>query len=389
MARRVTPGPNGRLVTHIGTDFTEGDLMAKSDVRYHFNSWSYGTLFSMPKSKRSFAHRVAHLPLVSIGVAGCLALTGCVSGGQPDKTSSPTSPSHGPGSTPPQSRPAIQSRTFTDASSTLKFDILSLARLNSSQLKLEIRLTALNNEDVIASRFGTRDFSRISLIDGRNMKAYFPSTSQQGQQMQAGYPENDLLEPGTPLVASIFYPSPPANVSNVDINSPISPPFNDIPIQGTAQVQKGEPDPTKVPLKAPHIENLISTSDDLSGNKSIDEGNSGESIRLNSDVLFALNKATLSSKAKGILKDVASQIDNASTGIIKVDGYTDNSGNDAINNPLSQRRAKAVASELKKLVTRSGVTYQTAGHGSADPVASNDKKTGRQKNRRVTVTIGK
>ena len=142
-------------------------------------------------------------------------------------------------------------------------------------------------------------------------------------------------------------------------------------------------------MKPADVEDITSMSDDLNGDKSVDQSGSGEAVRLNADVLFALNKAALSKKANGILKDVAKRIDKASSSTIKVDGYTDNTGNDSINNPLSRRRAEAVAKALKKLVTRSGVTFQTAGHGSADPVASNDSSAGRQKNRRVTVTIGK
>jgi len=74
---------------------------------------------------------------------------------------------------------------------------------------------------------------------------------------------------------------------------------------------------------------------------------------------------------------------------VTVDGYTDNTGNDAINNPLSVARAQAVETQLKQLVTRQGVSYKAAGHGSADPVADNGNAEGRRKNRRVTVTFAR
>jgi hypothetical protein len=100
-----------------------------------------------------------------------------------------------------------------------------------------------------------------------------------------------------------------------------------------------------------------------------------------------LNKADLTARATGILEKVGKQIDASKGATVKIDGYADNTGNDAINQPLSERRAKAVETRLKGLVTRQGLTYQSAGHGSKDPVAPNDTEEGRRKNRRVTVTF--
>ena len=272
----------------------------------------------------------------------------------------------------------------------MRIDVLSLSRLNNKILKLRLKFSnSGDNQATFTTSIGKNNFANVALVDGQAMKAYFPLESQQGTEMQAGFPESSILSSGQSITASIYYPSPPASVTKLDIASPLNSPFIDVPVQGTAQVLKGEPDPTRATLKPADIENITSTSDDLSGDKSIDQNGSGEAVRLNADVLFALNKASLSKKAHGILKDVAKRIDKSAEDSIKVDGYTDNTGNDAINNPLSRRRAESVAKALKKLVTRSGVSFQTAGHGSADPVASNDNPKGRQKNRRVTVTIGK
>lgn len=353
-----------------------------------------GMISPMSRGWHSRARHMSLMRLLSIGTAGCLVLTGCVSGGgggDGKKTTSPSSTASPQGTVSPSQRPAIQSRTFLDSyAHPLRVDILSLARLGNDKLKLEIRLTDPNQYDVpLSGLFGDDTYSSVAIVDGENMKAYFPLTSAQSNVLQSGYPSDSNIGTGDSINSSIFFPAPPAGSTKVDIAMPATPMFTDIPIQGTTQVAKGEPDPNRVQLKPPRIEDLTSISDDLNGNQSIDQNGNGEAIRLNTDVLFALNKAKLSNKAKGILKDVAQKIDQAKSTTIKVDGYTDNSGNDAINNPLSKRRAQAVADELKKLVTRSGVTYQTEGHGSADPVASNKSTAGRQKNRRVTVTIGK
>lgn len=337
--------------------------------------------------------------MISLAIIGGIALSGCVSGSDTGNSGQKSEPPSSSSSAQPSQNPseaAIQTRYRYSPKSPLQVDVLSLGKLSNSELKLRLRITNVGAESrVISTDFAdidaksSRSFSRVILVDGKNLKAYFPSQSKQGTYMEAGFPSSNQIQPGHSINVSVFYPAPPASVTKVDISAPAMVPFNDIPISGSATVESGEPDPTKVPLNPPRIENLTSISDDLDGDKSVDDSGDQTAIRLNTDVLFALNKAKLSGKAKSILKDVAKQIDNASTSTIKVDGYTDSSGNDAINNPLSQRRADAVAKELKNLVTRQGVTYQTAGHGSSDPVATNDTPEGRQKNRRVTVTIRK
>ena len=72
---------------------------------------------------------------------------------------------------------------------------------------------------------------------------------------------------------------------------------------------------------------------------------------------------------------------------VDVRGYTDSTGSDAINNPLSVNRAQSVANYL----TQNGVAYSQMknvnGYGSSNPVASNDTAEGRQQNRRVEVYL--
>jgi len=71
---------------------------------------------------------------------------------------------------------------------------------------------------------------------------------------------------------------------------------------------------------------------------------------------------------------------------IEVDGYTDNTGSDEINERLSQQRADAVkAFLLQEGRPENLVTAQ--GFGPADPVAPNDSSIGRAMNRRVEIVI--
>ncbi|WP_245623276.1 OmpA family protein [Spirillospora albida] len=111
------------------------------------------------------------------------------------------------------------------------------------------------------------------------------------------------------------------------------------------------------------------------------------SVQLSSDVLFAVNKADLTPRADALLRQVAQQINASKGSTVKVDGHADSTGDDAINEPLSERRAQAVVERLKGLVTRQGIAFQAAGHGSSQPIASNDSDEGRRKNRRVAVSF--
>jgi peptidoglycan-binding protein ArfA len=71
---------------------------------------------------------------------------------------------------------------------------------------------------------------------------------------------------------------------------------------------------------------------------------------------------------------------------LTVIGYTDNTGNDAINNPLSESRAKSVAAYLVSQGIPAG-SVAAKGAGSSDPIASNDTEAGRAQNRRTEIKV--
>jgi peptidoglycan-binding protein ArfA len=71
---------------------------------------------------------------------------------------------------------------------------------------------------------------------------------------------------------------------------------------------------------------------------------------------------------------------------LTVIGHTDNTGTDAINKPLSESRAKAVAGYLvAQGIPADSVTSE--GVGSAEPVADNDTEAGRAQNRRTEIKV--
>jgi outer membrane protein OmpA-like peptidoglycan-associated protein len=105
-----------------------------------------------------------------------------------------------------------------------------------------------------------------------------------------------------------------------------------------------------------------------------------------SDVLFDFDKYTLKPEAREKMAKV-SGILLAYPGLkIQLEGHTDSIGTDEYNLKLSDRRANAVRDYLTQQAVPAG-SVTAAGLGKADPVASNDTASGRQRNRRVDMVV--
>ncbi len=72
---------------------------------------------------------------------------------------------------------------------------------------------------------------------------------------------------------------------------------------------------------------------------------------------------------------------------ISIDGHTDAYGTDESNLKLSQTRANAVAQYLLANSSLSAADVQAVGYGETKPIANNETKEGREKNRRIDVVI--
>ncbi|MGC9561241.1 MAG: OmpA family protein [Brachymonas sp.] len=110
-------------------------------------------------------------------------------------------------------------------------------------------------------------------------------------------------------------------------------------------------------------------------------------INVPADAGFATNSAVLNSNMRPILDRLAQTLNQNPVTYVSVIGHTDNTGTDAINNPLSLNRANAARDYLVAHgVAPSRIT--TTGMGSAQPVASNATAAGRAENRRVEIYVG-
>ncbi|MDO5128385.1 MAG: OmpA family protein, partial [Prevotellaceae bacterium] len=70
-------------------------------------------------------------------------------------------------------------------------------------------------------------------------------------------------------------------------------------------------------------------------------------VTFDSGILFTTNKAELNAAAKSSLTEFSKVVKENSDMDIAIIGHTDNTGSDAINNPLSENRAKSVSTYLK------------------------------------------
>ncbi len=103
-------------------------------------------------------------------------------------------------------------------------------------------------------------------------------------------------------------------------------------------------------------------------------------------VTFATDGFTVAGGSQQILAQVAQKVRACPDSRVAVTGYTDDTGNDAINGPLSRSRAESVADFLiSQGVADDRVTSQ--GLGAADPIATNGTAEGRAQNRRIEITI--
>ena len=112
----------------------------------------------------------------------------------------------------------------------------------------------------------------------------------------------------------------------------------------------------------------------------------GMITKLKSDILFDTGKADLKPAAKENIGQLAAIMKKYPENVLTVRGYTDTTGSDKVNMPLSERRAQAVRNQI----VSSGIpanTVTSLGMGSADPLDTGASKESLSKNRRVEIEI--
>ncbi len=110
-------------------------------------------------------------------------------------------------------------------------------------------------------------------------------------------------------------------------------------------------------------------------------------LNIPSDISFDTGRADIKPNLRPVLDQFASGLSGQPNTEVRIIGHTDNTGSDAINDPLSQRRAEAARDYL----AARGVDPRrilTAGRGEREPVADNTSEAGKARNRRVEIFLG-
>ncbi|MBN2102958.1 OmpA family protein [bacterium] len=102
---------------------------------------------------------------------------------------------------------------------------------------------------------------------------------------------------------------------------------------------------------------------------------------------FDVGKSTIQPEYFSLLKKVVEAFQLYSKATITVEGHTDSRGGDEANQKLSTKRADAVREYLLATGNIEPGLVRADGYGENKPIASNDTRDGRRKNRRIDVVI--
>jgi outer membrane protein OmpA-like peptidoglycan-associated protein len=104
------------------------------------------------------------------------------------------------------------------------------------------------------------------------------------------------------------------------------------------------------------------------------------------EVLFQSGKSTLLPVGKKELDNLVNFLNKNPNVKITLEGHTDNTGTDKINDPLSVKRAESAEAYLvSKGIDADRIN--TVGQGSKQPIADNKTKEGKAKNRRIELKV--
>ena len=147
---------------------------------------------------------------------------------------------------------------------------------------------------------------------------------------------------------------------------------------GRLTLDAGRADPVPVESFTRAVDESTST---LTGNKDV-------TVTLASDVTFDPDSDALTDQADGQLSAIAARLaEYPGGGGLDIVGHTDDIADEAYNQDLSERRARAIQTRLEQVADLSAWTVTASGRGESEPAVEGTSEEARAANRRVVVTM--
>lgn len=109
-------------------------------------------------------------------------------------------------------------------------------------------------------------------------------------------------------------------------------------------------------------------------------------LSIPNDISFATGRHDIQPRLMPILDQFAQGLNQQPSMEVRIVGHTDNTGSDAVNNPLSVNRAQSARDYL---VSRGVASTRISidGRGAREPIADNSTEAGRARNRRIDIFL--
>ena len=147
---------------------------------------------------------------------------------------------------------------------------------------------------------------------------------------------------------------------------------------GRLSLDAGRADPVPVESFTRAVDESTST---LTGNKDV-------TVTLASDVTFDPDSDALTDQADGQLSAISDRLaEYPGGGGLDIVGHTDDIADEAYNQDLSERRARAIQTRLGQVADLSAWTVTASGRGESEPAVEGTSEEARAANRRVVVTM--
>lgn len=295
---------------------------------------------------------------------------------------------------------------FDKHNGNVQVDVLAIERATPQAVLVRLRISS-DGPRAVSGRLTVHDLERSQvydnsidpvsgffLLDLPRRRLHLPMKREDSSALSPclcsylNWNRGAVLEPGTPpVVAWAVYQVPP-EVTSVAVDSerlgitallPITQPNPNAPRI------PDEPDAAEIGQAFPVSVGLETRTEGRA--QSVTETEREVSIALNTDVLFAFDKADLTPAARAELRRVADRAGSQAKGTVSIVGHTDDVGSNAYNQALSERRAQAVRTALARLLAGKPLRLQAEGKGETQPAVRGSTPRARARNRRVEVSF--